>query len=673
MPRSLVRARLGTVAALVVTALASVPTAPALADTAGLRMEADITYTPLPSEGVVRVRSEISVRNTMPNRVTTTTTSRSFFDAIAVPLPLEATNVVATSGGRNLRVDVEEVDEGELLVATIRLRSRLFFDNSQQVLLTFDIKGDPPRSFDPVRINPAYMWFYAWAWGDMDRTSITVVSPPGFDMTVEGSPMQRVELEDGSAAWRAEAIAEPLEFLVVVTGTRDEALERTTVRYNGRPIVVRSWPGDMEWREVVSTTLERGLPLLEELVGLPWPLDRPLVVTEAVAPNEFGYAGWYVIGEDAIEIGEELDEHIILHEALHAWLNQQLFDARWIDEGLANELGAIVARTEFDQRLFPTAVRTTASGAVALNAWADVVVADEQSDEGEEYGYNTSWWITRRLIGEVGIEGMQLVFQAAAADHIAYQGEVPPETVDPRDDWRRYLDLLEELAGSTEATELFEEYVITMFERDAFEARSESRASYADLARSGGDWMPPLAVRMPMSDWDFALASERIDRAAEVIALRDDLLATADELGLELPETMEAAYESADGGFSQALAVGARYGAAMSVLEEAGEALRADRDFYTRMGLRGADPEAMLGAARTDFRADDTDRAIERGEALIALLEAAPDRGRNLVFTWAAWAAGLLLLVALAAWWTIRRRRKPQLDALEPDTLAPEH
>ena len=58
-------------------------------------------------------------------------------------------------------------------------------------------------------------------------------------------------------------------------------------------ITVHAWPDDSVWADLVVGHVADGLPVLEDLVGLHWPVDRDLVVQETVSPSVYGYGGWY--------------------------------------------------------------------------------------------------------------------------------------------------------------------------------------------------------------------------------------------------------------------------------------------------------------------------------------------------------------------------------------------
>ena len=110
--------------------------------------------------------------------------------------------------------------------------------------------------------------------------------------------------------------------------------------------------------------LDDGLPALEELVGLEWPVSGDLSVSEVHTPLLHGYAGFYDESTDEITMSEDLDEHTILHEASHAWFNGDLIRDRWIDEGLAEYYAAAGPRAlGLSDESAPTVIEPTAPGA----------------------------------------------------------------------------------------------------------------------------------------------------------------------------------------------------------------------------------------------------------------------------------------------------------------------
>ena len=622
----------------------------------GLTFRADTTYTVDVDAGHIDVNNHLTLTNVTPNKRSGNRITQYYYDRISIPIPIEAEDIVATSGGRTLSLDLEE-DEG-YYVAEIRLRSRLFYKSTHTVDINFTLPGDAPRSKSLMRVNPAYVSFFAWAWGDPGKSSVSVVVPERFKLDFGEAVMPRIDSDQpGMAVYRAEEIQDPVEWFSWVSGTRDSALLESEFDIGSAEIKVLSWPGDDAWLDEVQSTLEDGLPALIDAVGLDWPVDGDLIVRESVAPNRFGYAGWYFTEEDEIEMGEELDPIVILHEASHAWFNDDLFEERWLGEGLASATAGHVARTELGEQELPRIIRNGDKGEIALNSWSD----GPNSEEREQFAYNASWWIIFKLIDEVGIDAFNDVIVAADADLYAYRGAPDPETaVEGPDDWRRFLDLVQELSGSEIAPELFDEYVVNTLDAKRLEERAAAREELAGLETAAGDWMNPIVIRRPMENWDFEAATTAIAEAREILELRDELEARSEAGGFAVSDQMQATYEMIDGTFAGLETFVASRMDAMDAIDAAAAELAVEPDLMTQIGLwRSVDPSLKVDAARETYDKGFPIQAHSLADEAVADWAAARElgvtRARN-----AAIAAGvaLALLLLLVVWRLVRRRRR---------------
>ena len=321
-----------------------------------------------------------------------------------VPLPVEAANIAAFDGTRELRVTVEDSeDEDSFSVALVHFRSNLFFKRSRTVTVTYEIPGGEPRSEDSTRVNSAFVGFQLVAFGDPDGAEVRLVGLDDYQVSLDGERMTLETDEAGKDVLVAKAIADPQEWFVLVGAINDDALTITDHEFTGQNITIRNWPGDDQWYDTVSDTFELGLPALADLVGLAWPIDDTLVVTESIAPNISGFGGWFFVEDGTqIEIGEEVDRQIVLHEMSHAWFNDDLFVGRWITEGFAEEAASIVLREVFNAREFPIVVSAFDTSAVNLNAWVFPNVQSDLTDAHEAYGYNASWSVIHDLTTEIG-------------------------------------------------------------------------------------------------------------------------------------------------------------------------------------------------------------------------------------------------------------------------------
>jgi hypothetical protein len=626
----------------------------------GLRVAADATYRVATGEGLVRVRIDFDLTNLRPDTVrrtsTGTVTTRWYFDRLDLAVPPEARSVRATSGGSRLATTVDP--RTDFAAVTVRFPD-LFHGASRTVRVDFTLPGGKPRSSSDIRVGSAFTTFTAWAWGDDGRSTVRIVLPRGFDDSgygeriVQRTYADRVELTTGT-------LAKPTEWYRVVVADRPSALTDLRIDPGGRPVVVQAWPEDRAWRDRVADVLEGGLPALEELIGLDWPVDGDLEVSEVHTPLLHGYAGFYDERTDEITMSEELDEHTILHEVSHAWFNGGLVRDRWIDEGLAEYYAQRVReRLGITSESEPTETTPTAKGAFPLNDWPDPSrIDDAEEDTRELFGYAASYTVIRAIAQDIGDQAMRAVLAAAEAGHNAYAGDAGPETTGAQTDWRRFLDLVEEVGGADGAESLFREWVVPTADAAVLRTRATARDAYEQLDAAGGEWAVPRGIRANMALWRFAEATSLIDAAEPVVALRDDLAAATADLGLQTLPDVEAPFEAAalDADLAAvAETLESRIEAAGSVTA-ARAALAVERTPLATLGLAGETPEAGYESARAALSAGDVAGATAGAAATMALLAGAESAG-----TTRAVAIGLgavvvlLLLVTLVV--VLRRRR----------------
>ena len=666
--------RLALVAATVLLALVA-GAAPASAE-GDLIIAAKTTYTPHPDETRLEISIEYTLTNNKPNTRSGSVITRYYYDRYQLVVPDDAFDFSAvTSTGRTLDVSDEFLDVGdgtEARVASIGF-PRVFHRGTVSFTFSFSLPGGEPRSGGGVRVNPAYTAFFVTAFGDPELSEVEIHIPDDFEVEVLGDFLDRDE-EPELIVLSEDDIENPDEWGSFITARRDDALDSTSVEVGSLVVDVLAWPGDEVWSDRVVDVVTRGLPELQELVGLGFGDLEHLAFLEALDPSLGGYAGWYIVGEDRIEMGEELDDHVILHELAHLWFNEDLFIDRWINEGLADTFAsrtveAIGGESDEAYRTTYTPV-TNLSIAVSLNDWdLPRSLADDDAERREEYGYNTSFFVVRTLYREIGAEGLSLVLNGAVDDLIAYQtAGTSPETVDPTDSWRRFLDLLQEVAGSDEAEELFRKYVVADRDLGRLDDRAEARAAFHAHIDSAGAWSTPFALRLPMSQWEFEDALAAVEAAGAVVGLRDELEALAASLGLDAPDSLEAAYEAASDtpGLHDAAALGDVQLEALEHVASARLAVDESRGFFTRIGLIGQNPDREWSEAAEMFEAEDLEGTHSAAEETLDLLADAERVGRKRVLVAGAGLGGFLLVSSGGTWLLVRGRRRRRNESDRP-------
>jgi hypothetical protein len=658
LPVALVPVLIATLAAIVLGGTVGV--APAAAATDDLRLAVSSTYRVDPAGRAVHVAMAITATNEKPDTATTV----YYYDSITFALPLEATAIRATSNGSKLEVTTAKRDEFRRVTIHI---PKLYHGKTRTIRQTFDLPSGKPRSASPIRVGKAYASFEAWAWGDPGHGDVRIVMPPGFTADITTIPTDAdAQLTATTVGDHTEYVvkdlADPIAWYSTVEATNRDALTVVPITAAGEPIVIHAWPEDRDWVDRVSAILGQSLPDLEHAIGLPWPVTRDLEVTEVAASEIAGYAGFFNSAFDRITISEDLDDLTIVHEASHAWFDGDLFQERWIDEGLADEYASrILAADHLDQEQEgPGAVAPTDKAAFDLNTWRPPDRIDAQSVAYERFGSDASWTVMRRIVDDVTEPRMRDVFKAAAAQTVTYLGAGPAERSGFVADWRRFLDLVTDVGGSTKAEDLLETWVLTPKQDAELPARDAARTKYFDLVREGGDWLPGIVVRKPMSDWRFPEAEVAIADAADVLDARDGLETAASELGLPFPTGLETAYESAasaDDLTSLGTEIGAWTDAATAV-RTARDGLAAERSPLVQLGLVDTDPDAGYRAALAAFAAGDEAGVMTGTAATVAALAGAEEIGRGrAVMAGLAIALVVVLLLLLIAAFVIRRRR----------------
>ena len=649
-------------AASVVTALLLV-TAPAAADN-GLRIEGDTTYDVVPSQGRTIASSTITVTNETTDQVVGAVLRRTFFNSLAVAVPVGARSISASSAGAGLSVSTSTVTES-IQRADISFPS-LFSGQKRTISLRYEIGGDVPRAAGLNRANPAYVSFVAVAIGDDRLTSVRVNVPPGFEVDTVGSRIQK-EQTSGGTTLTATAIPNSDRWGVIVSARNDAALKSIDADAGTRDVVVRAWPDDIEWQQFVVKGVGQGIPVLEDLIGQPWPIESQLQITEATSSYLRGYAGWFSPLDNTIEVGEALDYETLLHELAHAWFNRGMFTDRWINEGFAEEYAAQSLK-RLALPVDEVVLDENSRYAVRLTDWGNPEGATGDAAAREAYGYHTSAWLVRQLTDEIGLAGMAKVIRAVADDTPSYS-ESPREFGDLDTGTIRLLDLLENVGGSKKASDLFEVYVAREADASLYDTRAGARANYAALVERGGSWTAPVVVRKELGGWNFAAADLRMAEARTVLEKRDRLQGLAARASAPVPTSLESQYEKADADLSKVIETADRQIGAATTLAETTDRVDASRSITEKIGLWFANPGRRLDEARDAFGDDDTARATQLSLAAQREIDHAATVGlQRLVVA----AAVLLLLVGVvfAIRW-MRRRGDRDATAAPPPPPPP--
>lgn len=651
---------------LLATLVAWSPPAAQTALAAGsLGVQARTTYTVDPGDAVVHVAIDYTVTNNKSN----TATMLFYYRTLSLGVQPGASSVRAADAVGGLSTSA--TSHAGYTAVELRLRANLYAHRSTSFTLRYELDGGTPRSTSPIRVGRAFVTFGVWAFGDRGNGTVEVRVPAGFAVSLDGDSMTTTGGSSGTVL-RADP-ASPDTFFTVVTGDDpDEFDQHELALPGGADIVVLSWPEDARWERSVIGTLQTGFPKLQALVGLDWPVDHALRVRERYTPALEGYAGLFK-ADEGIDISEDLDPATVLHEASHAWFNGDLFADRWIYEGLAEEYAwQVLTATGGDAQALPDEPKPSDPGARALLGWTfPEAIKDQDTSDEERYGYGASFWVMHQVVASAGLDQMRRAFAAASANTTAYPGTGNPETVPAKDDWRRFLDLVEPIDKPDQAAieDAIRDVVTTTIEAQTLTTRATARAGYRDLVAAGNGWAPPWYVREAMGEWLFKDATSRMAEATAVLELRDRAVAGAGAEGLRFDTTaLEGAYEQARDDLEAATALGREELAAIEAIAGAHTAVDAEPDLMARIGLLGEEPRGDYDAARAAFEAGDPAAAISGAQAAERSITGASARGQERLLL------GGIVGVSLAGFIVVivvlRRRQVPVPPGIQPGTAA---
>jgi hypothetical protein len=634
------------------------PRAAAAAD--GLDVATSASYEMQPGSHRILVTVDVTAVNRLPDAADV----RYYYAGVNLAVQNEATSIAAAEDGERVRATTSERDGFRLLA--VSFASRLYSGGTARVHVTYALPSGAPRSASDVRVGAAYSTFVAWAFGD--RGTVRVVVPAPFSVTTSSGAMVAGTGPDGSHVLTADA-ADATSWYAWIDARNDAALTaRTLEAGSGVQVVVRAWPEDRVWEGRVASLLSSGIPALSRRIGLAWPISGPLDVSEVASALLEGYAGFYAPATHQITVSEDLDPLTVVHEASHVWFNAGLFTDRWITEGLADEYASRVLAAQGVKAGAPPAVRTSSSAAFPLATWgAPAPIRTGSEDAKEQWAYDASWTLLREIVNEVGEPGMARVFAAAAADTTAYPGSGAPERSRLPSDWRRFVDLAEELGGGSGIAQMIAPWALTPAQQALLAPRAAARAAYHALVAEDGPWAAPVVVRMALDGWDFTTARSTIARAASIAAVRDAISAGAAREGLAVPAALQHAYETAAtaDALDAAAAGEASVRVSLDAVAAADAAVAAPRDWLAALGLLGQDPAGSLATARRAWAAGDAAGAGAAAAAVSMQLEVASDAGRLRVVAIGAGLAALLLLALAAS--AVVRRRQDAVAAASPE------
>lgn len=633
----------------------------------GLRIVTDATYEVRPAEGVVRVTIDATATNTTPD----TADGQTYYTGLTFAVQPGATRISAASGEVVLPLVVGARTD-QFTQVELTYHQQVFFGDVYRYRVTYDLPdaGDAPDR--DVRVTPSVVAFPVWAFGSsgVSGSSVSVRLPAGYSTEIQGGPLNEAS-NDGQTTLSATDLPDPFAFFAYISADRPGAFveTQTSVDIGGgtAPVIVRAWEDDPGWGTRTMALLERGIPALTELIGLPYPVNGRLRVEEAATSRLGEYAGTYNDLTELISIRYDADPIVGLHEAAHIWFNEGLLRGRWIGEAWAEWYAVQAAAALGEEGSVYELTDADLEHRIPLNDWGAFGVEDLAV---EDYAYAATYHVAQLVAERTDVDALRRVWQAAEDGEMAYQpldaaADARPETgvSSSQEDWQRLLDLLEERTGAT-YDDLWREWVTNDQQDPLLDERAAARDAYAATIEAAGEWQLPRDLRFDLGAWRFDEVTDELEAADEVLDQRDVIAERAAALDLEASDALRAAFESNDG-MEAARAAATAELATLDLVRRAEGAVAAPATALESVGLIGADPGAHVLAARNAYEAGDLDRTDAEGQAALDARGEADAAGRLRVGIagGSVLAADLLAMAVLSARRRSRRRARAAANA----------
>jgi hypothetical protein len=388
----------------------------------GLVTVMDASYRVLPEEQ----RVQVTVDAVSTSHEADTPEGRVYYAGISMTIPPGSTNVAATSNGTPQSITVSEGPDA--VRVDIGFSQQIFFNESFPYQITFDMVDQGGAANRDFRIGHSVVAFPVWAFGSagVDGNSVTVDLPPTFTPSVYGGPLDQAILADGTVHLTADN-TDATSWVAYVTAERPGIFTVTPFSLNvgnsNASIIIRAWDDDPQWSARTMVLLTDGLPALQQLIGLAWPVVGDLKVEESA--NRLGdYAGIYNPLTEKINVRFDADATVTLHEAAHVWFNDHLFRDRWIGEAWA-EFYAVHAAEAIG---IPSQTITLDDSMLASRSTQRLGVIGGETQDVETYAYAASFHLGELIFARTISRSSAPVWKSADAGEMAYQPLRVPRT-----------------------------------------------------------------------------------------------------------------------------------------------------------------------------------------------------------------------------------------------------
>ncbi len=526
----------GACRALVSSLLTVIATAvmvlPAAANTEELEETSTVTYTVVPSTGVIDVAINFTLK----------TGNAPFGPKEWGPIMVERRARPDVGGGYSLVKRAQDAPglwtarwvetppiEGGRTIDRFRLRYPIKASLDQ---------GSAILDATPARVDDSYFYFCAFGQDtDEGKVTIEVQDDATWTITQSGTPLKKV----GNNRLESDPSRNPAQIFTCVEGVREDNLVKESfVGPAGRQIELQAWADKaaVGWLQPAEANSKPVLDAIRDFLDHDIPGDGPVVIRMAPPRDLGGYASAHDT-PGIVQLDQNAGVGDPKHELGHAWFSTDIFSELWLREGMALWTASAMNKAVCD----PAGSNTTD---LDLSVWQ--VVRPTSGDGWEQVIADqdaAACGIVSAVASRMSDKQWRTVIGSLLDSETKYVGSAGPEiAASPVVDYREWLDAVDErglvpaaadpaFAANLDdldfAQNLLDAYGIPGAGLDLAE-RSAARAYYHQFLTEAAPLGAPLAVRKAMDDWDFQAATEALDKSYEVLqALKeaDRLLPTA--------------------------------------------------------------------------------------------------------------------------------------------------
>ena len=622
------------------------------------------------ADGSVRVVVAAQVTNRDPSTQRRSSGQVFFYSVTAFAVHDAAVGLTARSGGIPLMTEplVEARDSGDpFRLVAVRFDRNLYYNESLEITLEYSLSAVRAAQ---LLVNRQYA--FVPAIGQGTRSLVRITAPTDRRVTIGSSNCARTAdapvtyacgastaeadyrsggrcaFTTGAPRWDCAFTGRDFVIIPFEVAAADLTVasrgSRVPLAAGAVEVTVQHFTGDEAWAARVDDLIRRGLPILEQANGYPYPGPPSIEVVESGYRDTHGYEG-LASSQGRIRLTPVVDDQTVLHEVAHLWSG--VFASRWLAEGMADYTANVAIR---QLGLKPDAAKTPLPTAPRLEEWGPLrsqIAVSRAERDLEEAGYARSLRFVELLAERAGTAAIGAANATLAREKL-------------RGTARTYLDLLEEITGTTFAP-LFAEWALTIADVQQLPARQVARANTTRLreraARAG--LTVPHDLERALRAWEFGRAEELAAAASAALDTHQRTEEQARATGYELGGRFAAAFA---GSAEEAAEVARGEAAALDAVHEATERVSENRSLIMRLGLLGSDLSAQADAARRDLARGDFESAGLRASAIEHRVDGAARNGAIRI----ALVTGAFLLLTACVLLRGRSRAHPRHRAVDP-------